>query len=112
MSSIDSALKQSPDDMSDTISVRSDVSSDSEQIVMINFEEDVRGMDFMFHVNDMHEFERVEEASEVIEEASTVTSTSDHSLTSSCRRKDLVIMFNLLLCQKFTEFGLGLLVNV
>lgn len=102
MSSIDSALKQSPDDMSDSISVRSDVSSDSEQIVMINFEEDVRGMDFMFHVNDMHEFERVEEASEVIEETSTVTSTSDHSLTSSCRRKDLVNMINSFLNEKLT----------
>ncbi|XP_066140854.1 bridge-like lipid transfer protein family member 3B isoform X1 [Euwallacea fornicatus] len=92
MSSIDSALKQSPDDISDTISVRSDASSDSEQIVMINFEEDVRGMDYMFHVNGMQEFERVEEASEVLEEASTVTSTSDHSLTSSCQRKDLVCL--------------------
>ncbi|XP_050307973.1 UHRF1-binding protein 1-like [Anthonomus grandis grandis] len=89
MSSIDSALKQSPDDMSDTISVRSGDSSDSEQIVMINFEEDVRGMDYMFFVNELQEFERVEEASEVVEEADT-TSTSDHSLTSSCRRKDLV----------------------
>ncbi|CAG9767009.1 unnamed protein product [Ceutorhynchus assimilis] len=90
MSSIDSALKQSPDDMSDTISVRSDASSDSEQIVMINFEEDVRGMDYMFFVNGMQDFERVEEAAEVVEETGTLTSTSDHSLTSSCRRKDLV----------------------
>ncbi|XP_076255690.1 bridge-like lipid transfer protein family member 3B isoform X1 [Rhynchophorus ferrugineus] len=90
MSSIDSALKPSPEDMSDTMSIRSDVSSDSEQIVMINYEEDVRGVDYMFFVNGMPELERVEEAAEVIEEESTMTSTSDHSLTSSCRRKDLV----------------------
>ncbi|ENN73667.1 hypothetical protein YQE_09724, partial [Dendroctonus ponderosae] len=95
MSSIDSALKQSPDDISDSISVRSDVSSDSEQIVMINFEEDIRGTDYMFVVNGMQEFERVEEAAEVVEEASTLTSTSDHSLTSSCRRKDLVCLATL-----------------
>lgn len=44
----------------------------------------------MFVVNGMQEFEGVEEAAEVVEEASTLTSTSDHSLTSSCRRKDLV----------------------
>lgn len=91
MSSIDSALKaNSPDDISDTISIKSDVSSDSEQIVLINYEEDIRGVDYQFFTNEMFEPERVEEASEVIEEESTVTSTSDHSLTSSCRRKDLV----------------------
>ena len=44
----------------------------------------------MFYVNEMHELERVEEAADVIEEESTMTSTSDHSLTSSCGRKDLV----------------------
>ncbi|KAL1505764.1 hypothetical protein ABEB36_005251 [Hypothenemus hampei] len=92
MSSIDSALKQSPDDMSDTISVRSDASSDSEQIVMISFEEDVRGMDYMFYVSNINDVELIEEASEVMEEASTLTSTSDHSLPSSCRRKDLVCL--------------------
>lgn len=54
------------------------------------------GMDYMFYVNGMQEYERVEEASEVVEETSTLTSTSDHSLTSSCRRKDLVsLLYNL-----------------
>ncbi|XP_060530359.1 bridge-like lipid transfer protein family member 3A isoform X2 [Cylas formicarius] len=90
MSSIDSALKSSPDDMSDTLSIRSDASSDSEQIVMVNYEEDVRGIDWMFYIDEMVEYEKAEEAAEVIEDESVMTSPSDHSLTSSCRRKDLV----------------------
>lgn len=36
MTSIDSALKPSPDDASDTISIRSDISSDSEKYVFVN----------------------------------------------------------------------------
>lgn len=90
MSSIDSALKPSPDDMSDTMSVRSDASSDSEKFVLINCEADIPGMDLMFLVNEFTYEEKVEEASEVLEEDSTLTSTSEHSLASSGKRKDLV----------------------
>lgn len=91
MSSLDSALKPSPDDASDTISIRSDASSDSEKFVLINCEADIPGIDLMFIVYEFsYDHGRVEEAAEVIEEESTVTSTSEHSVTSSCRRKDLV----------------------
>lgn len=91
MSSLDSALKPSPDDISDTMSVRSDASSDSEKFVLINCEADIPGIDLMFYVNEFsYEQEKVEEASEVLEEESTVTSTSEHSLASSGKRKDLV----------------------
>lgn len=93
MSSLDSALKPSPDDASDTLSIQSDASSDSESYVLIrNIETDIVGSDLMFVVNEFsyQEQSNVEMASEVIEEENTVTTTSDHSLTSSCRRKDLV----------------------
>lgn len=91
MSSIDSALKPSPDDMSDTISIRSDASSDSEKFILINCEADVPGIDLMFVVQEFaYDHARVEEATEVVEEESTVTSASEHSATSSGRRKDLV----------------------
>ncbi|XP_049825652.1 UHRF1-binding protein 1-like isoform X2 [Aethina tumida] len=93
MSSLDSALKPSPDDASDTLSIQSDASSDSESYVLIrNIETDIVGSDLMFVVNEFsyQEQSNVEMASEVIEEENTVTTTSDHSLTSSCRRKDLI----------------------
>ncbi|CAH0560093.1 unnamed protein product [Brassicogethes aeneus] len=93
MSSIDSALKPSPDDASDTMSIQSNESSDSESYVLIkNIEADVVGSDLMFLVNEFsYEAQaNVEVASEVLEEENTITTTSDHSLTSSCRRKDLV----------------------
>ncbi|KAJ8969015.1 hypothetical protein NQ317_007376 [Molorchus minor] len=87
----DSALKPSPDDVSDTMSIRSDASSDSEKFVILNCETDIPGPDLMFFVMDFaYDHGRVEEASEVIEEESTVTSASDHSVASSCKRKDLV----------------------
>ncbi|XP_018565221.1 UHRF1-binding protein 1-like [Anoplophora glabripennis] len=89
MSSLDSALKPSPDDASDTISIRSDASSDSE-FLLINCEVDMPGIDLMFVVNEFtYEQVSVEEAAEVIEEESTL-STSEHSMASSCRRKDLI----------------------
>uniref|UniRef100_A0A6P7FPH1 UHRF1-binding protein 1-like n=1 Tax=Diabrotica virgifera virgifera TaxID=50390 RepID=A0A6P7FPH1_DIAVI len=87
-SSIDSALKASPDDLSDTMSIRSDASSDSEKFVHINCDLDIAGAEIIFIVVEFSE--RVEEASEVLEEDNTVTSTSEHSVTSTSRRKDLV----------------------
>lgn len=92
MSSIDSALKSSPDDMSDTLSIRSDASSDSENYIMVNADTDLAGSDLMFIVNEFvyENNSQLEVATEVIEEENSVTTTSDHSLTSSGRRKDLV----------------------
>lgn len=93
VTSLDSALKANPDDMSDTISIRSDASSDSEKFVMVPTDEKIaESSDDMFFVLDFcYECKgSVEIASEVVEEDSSVTSTSDHSLGSSCKRKDLV----------------------
>lgn len=94
MTSIDSALKPSPDDMSDSLSVRSDGSSDSENYIFLTSPESKmidQNSDAMFKVIEFHtESKTIEVASEVIEEESTITTTSDHSLTSSCRRKDIV----------------------
>lgn len=99
MTSIDSALKPTMDasDASDTMSIRSDVSSDSENYIFLNMEQDsMQKADDMFIVPEFMSQNKgmVEIASEVIEEESTITSTSEHSLTSSCRRKDLVTMAN------------------
>lgn len=92
--SIDSALKPSPDDMSDTLSIRSDASSDSEKYVIVpaNDERNTETVDSMFYVSEFCYENRttVEIASEVMEEESSITSASDHSFASSCRRKDLV----------------------
>lgn len=93
MTSIDSALKPSPDDMSDSLSVRSDGSSDSENYIFLTSPENKeQNVDAMFRVSEFHMESKavIEVASEVIEEDSTITTTSDHSLTSSCRRKDIV----------------------
>lgn len=93
VTSLDSALKPSPDEMSDTISIRSDASSDSEKYVMVSVDErNVESVDDSFFVAEFCYESKgtVEIASEVVEEESSVTTTSDHSLTSSCRRKDLV----------------------
>ncbi|CAG9864349.1 unnamed protein product [Phyllotreta striolata] len=89
MSSIDSALKASPDDASDTASIRSDVSSDSEKFVHINCDLDIAGAEILFVVAEF--YERIEEAAEVVEEDHTATTTtSERSATSTGRRKDLV----------------------
>ncbi|KAL3266104.1 hypothetical protein HHI36_010290 [Cryptolaemus montrouzieri] len=96
MSSIDSALKPSGDDASDTLSLRSD-SSDSENYVMVNIGEEAASCDLMFtfksnnyEYSDSGTAAVIEMASEVIEEESTITTTSGHSMQDSCRRKDLV----------------------
>lgn len=93
VTSLDSALKASPDDMSDTISIRSDASSDSEKYVMVPIDDrNVETIDDMFFVFEFCYENKgtVEIASEVLEDESSVTTTSEHSLASSCRRKDLV----------------------
>ncbi|KAF5308895.1 hypothetical protein FQR65_LT00595 [Abscondita terminalis] len=92
MTSIDTALKPSPDDASDTVSIRSDASSDSENYVVVNMgmegDRNTESLDAMFRVPGyQYENRNVEIAKEVVEEDTT---TSEHSLTSSCKRKDLV----------------------
>ena len=91
MSTLESAVKTSPEDMSDTLSVRSDLSSDSDNFIMVNIETDrtdsgLGGMDALFRV-DNRPATSVELASEVFEEP-TPSEVSD--VTSSFRRKDVV----------------------
>lgn len=88
MTSIDSALKPSPEDgSSDTVSMRSDVSSDSENYVVVSLEEQERA-DASFSVDNTIRITSVEEASEVVEE--TPDTQSERSMESVCRRRDLV----------------------
>lgn len=88
MTSIDSALKASPEDgSSDTVSIRSDVSSDSENYVLINLQ-DQEKLDTMFSVDNSIRITAVEEASEVVEE--TPDTQSEKSMDSVCKRKDIV----------------------
>ncbi|XP_031847067.1 bridge-like lipid transfer protein family member 3B isoform X3 [Nomia melanderi] len=88
MTSIDSALKASPEDgSSDTVSIRSDVSSDSENYVLVCLQ-DQEKLDAMFSVDNA--ITSVEEASEVVEE--TPDTQSEKSLDSVCKRKDIVSM--------------------
>lgn len=101
MTSIDSALKASPDDVSDAASIRSDASSDCDTFEIINVTtDDPNTADIMFRVPEFQNENKgiVEVASEVVEdhEESTMTTASDPSLSSSCKRKDLVsFSFNL-----------------
>ncbi|XP_033611265.1 UHRF1-binding protein 1-like isoform X3 [Cryptotermes secundus] len=110
MTSIDSALKPSPDDASDTVSLRSDASSDSENYVVVNMGGDSGAadklvfecMDAMFRVDPSSSHgetplpQQLEVASEVVPEeedaTATTTTPSEHSVDSSCKRKDLVSM--------------------
>ncbi|XP_076064331.1 bridge-like lipid transfer protein family member 3B isoform X3 [Oratosquilla oratoria] len=91
MSTLESAVKTSPEDMSDTMSVRSDLSSDSDNFIMVNMETDrtdsgLGGMDAaLFRVADKPSAS-VEVASEVFEEATP----SEVSLSSSIKRKDSI----------------------
>ena len=88
MTSLDSALKPSPEDgSSDTVSMRSDASSDSENYVVVSLEEQEK-MDAVFAVDNSIRVAAVEEASEVVEE--TPDTQSEKSLDSVCKRKDLV----------------------
>lgn len=102
ITSIDSALKSSPDDVSDTLSIRSDASSDSENYVVVNMNSGERNMeciDAMFRVQGVNydiaaRATVVEMANEVIEDDVTVTTPSEHSLTSTYKRRDLVSLKN------------------
>lgn len=103
MTSIDSALKTNVnDDMSDTISIKSDISSDSENYIMV-MEDDKAAdcMEVMFRLNpftsDNNQIKvaPVEVASEVCEEAdykTNMSSPSEPSEGSTWRRRDLVSM--------------------
>ncbi|XP_064088502.1 bridge-like lipid transfer protein family member 3B isoform X3 [Macrobrachium nipponense] len=90
---IESAVvKTSPEDMSDTVSVRSDLSSDSDNFILINMDSErtdsgLGGMDALFRVDNKPPPTSVELASEVFEEA-TPSDISD--ITSSFRRKDTI----------------------
>ncbi|XP_012273649.1 UHRF1-binding protein 1 [Orussus abietinus] len=90
MTSIDSALKPSPEDgSSDTVSMRSDVSSDSDNYIIVSLEEQEKA-DMAFNIGSPLRITAVEEASEVLEE--TPDTQSVRSLDSACKRKDLVSM--------------------
>ncbi|EFN69653.1 UHRF1-binding protein 1-like [Camponotus floridanus] len=90
MTSIDSALKASPEDgSSDTMSMRSDVSSDSENYVLVNLQDQGK-IDAVFGIDNTIRITAVEEATEVIEE--TPDTQSEKSMDSVCKRKDIVSM--------------------
>ncbi|XP_031623665.1 UHRF1-binding protein 1-like isoform X3 [Contarinia nasturtii] len=103
MTSIDSALKTNmSDDMSDTISIQSDISSDSENYVMVLADDKTADcMDVMFKLNPFNtdnattKANTVEVASEVCEEVdykTNMSSPSEPSEASTWRRRDLVSM--------------------
>lgn len=103
MTSIDSALKTNQgDDMSDTISIQSDISSDSENFIMVLADDKTADcMDVMFRLNPFTNDSsnvraaNVEVASEVCEEVdykTNMSSPSEPSEGSTWRRRDLVSM--------------------
>jgi len=88
ITSIDSALKASPEDgSSDTVSMRSDVSSDSENYVLVNLQDQGK-IDAVFGIDNTIRITTVEEATEVVEE--TPDTQSEKSMDSVCKRKDIV----------------------
>ncbi|XP_035917615.1 UHRF1-binding protein 1-like isoform X2 [Anopheles stephensi] len=101
MTSIDSALKTNTlDDISDTLSVQSDLSSDSElQRVLEDTEKTTDCMDAMFKLNPFGQesaikMAPIEVASEVCEDPflTNMSSPSDPSESSSLKRRDIVSM--------------------
>ncbi|XP_029709447.2 bridge-like lipid transfer protein family member 3B isoform X1 [Aedes albopictus] len=102
MTSIDSALKTNmSDDISDTLSVQSDLSSDSENYVILlgDSEKTADCMDVMFKLNPFNNDSNmkvapIEVASEVCEDPylTNMSSPSEPSEASSLRRRDLVSM--------------------
>uniref|UniRef100_A0A6B2EHQ2 Uncharacterized protein n=1 Tax=Phlebotomus kandelakii TaxID=1109342 RepID=A0A6B2EHQ2_9DIPT len=100
MTSIDSALKVGTDDASDTFSIHSDLSSDSENYILVEGTADC--MDVMFRLNPFStdsnlKASPVELASEVCEEQTgayktNISSPSEPSEASIWRRRDLVSM--------------------
>ncbi|XP_058450697.1 bridge-like lipid transfer protein family member 3B [Malaya genurostris] len=100
MTSLDSALKTN-DDVSDTLSVQSDLSSDSENYITMLSETEKTAdcMDVMFKLNPFSNDNSVkvapiEVASEVCEDPylTNMSSPSEPSEASSLRRRDLVSM--------------------
>ncbi|XP_046813227.1 UHRF1-binding protein 1-like isoform X6 [Vespa crabro] len=88
MTSIDSALKASPEDgSSDTVSMRSDISSDSENYALINLQDQDK-LEGIFTIDNTIRITAVEEASEVVEE--TPDTQSEKSVDSVCKRKDII----------------------
>lgn len=102
MTSIDSALKTNiSEDISDTLSVQSDLSSDSENYLMMlgDSEKPTDCMDVMFKLNPFAndssmKVAPIEVASEVCEDPylTNMSSPSEPSEASSLRRRDLVSM--------------------
>lgn len=104
MTSIDSAIKSGTpnDDASDTFSVQSDISSDSENFAIVMGDDKTMDcMDVMFRLNPFTNDNNmkaspVEVASEVYEEPSSyktnMSSPSEPSEASTWRRRDLVSM--------------------
>ncbi|XP_063237509.1 bridge-like lipid transfer protein family member 3A isoform X2 [Bacillus rossius redtenbacheri] len=90
MTSLDSALKTASDD--DTLSLRSDASSDSENYVVVNLAAEDRTVDAMFRVDASDAQSALEVASEVLEEGVPASTPSERSVESACKRKDLVSM--------------------
>lgn len=117
MTSIDSALKTNQgDDMSDTISIQSDISSDSENFIMVLADDKTADcMDVMFRLNpftvDNSGSSRavaVEVASEMYEEIdykTNMSSPSEPSEGSTWRRRDLVSMATFRYQTCFQLFG-------
>ncbi|CAK9832841.1 UHRF1-binding protein 1-like [Anthophora retusa] len=91
MTSLDSALmKASPEEgSSDTVSIRSDVSSDSENYVLVSLQDQDK-LDAMLSIDNSTRIAPIEEANEVIEE--TPDTQSEKSMDSVCKRKDIVSM--------------------
>ncbi|KAF7989984.1 hypothetical protein HCN44_008658 [Aphidius gifuensis] len=86
ITSIDSALNPLPEDgSSDTVSMRSDLSSDSENYVVVTFEDD--NIDTTFTGINTTGITPVEQASEVIEEF--IETHNDKSIDSSCKKNDI-----------------------
>lgn len=94
MTSIDSKFKTSMEDMSDTISIHSDYSSDSENFIMVMGDDKaVDCMDIMFKLNPFSNDVKVapiEQGMEMCEDEDS--SPSEPSEASSLRRRDLVSM--------------------
>ncbi|XP_034239731.1 UHRF1-binding protein 1-like isoform X2 [Thrips palmi] len=97
MNTTDAAPKQSMDDASDTVSIRSDCSSGSDNFVLLGGETAVLdSSDAMFRTSCLdNNMQKVEMASEVLEEEPTgtiVTTPSERadSIDSSIKRRDLI----------------------
>ena len=102
MTSIDSAItsRAATDDMSDTFSIQSDISSDSENFAIVMGDDKTMDcIDVMFRLNPFTndgnmKASPVEVASEVYEEPikTNLSSPSEPSEASTWRRRDLVSM--------------------